>query len=137
MQRGHRQPQNVFKDVPKGLSAPRSCPTRRWAGRIPGSFRPAGQRETPCECERPSQVSLNQALNLINGPSVGDAVADPDGRIAKLILKGAPEREIRSGPLRGHARPPAEPRRSAEGAVPIYKEARIALRGCKTSSGRC
>jgi hypothetical protein len=39
-------------------------------------------------------VSLKQALNLINGPAVGDAVADPDGRIAKLILAGAPDRKL-------------------------------------------
>ncbi len=42
-------------------------------------------RETPCECERSSTVSLGQALNLINGPTIADAIADPNGRIAQLL----------------------------------------------------
>jgi hypothetical protein len=45
--------------------------------------RPA--RETPCECERSTAVSLGQALNLINGPTVLDAIHSPDGRIARLM----------------------------------------------------
>ena len=42
-------------------------------------------RETPCECERSSTVSLGQALCLINGPTISDAIANPDGRLAKLL----------------------------------------------------
>lgn len=42
-------------------------------------------RESVCECERVSDVSLKQALNLINGPTIGDALADPSGRLAKLV----------------------------------------------------
>ncbi|HZO91324.1 MAG TPA: DUF1549 and DUF1553 domain-containing protein [Chthonomonadaceae bacterium] len=45
--------------------------------------RPA--RETPCECERSSAVSLGQALNLINGPTVTDAIHSPEGRVAQLV----------------------------------------------------
>lgn len=41
-------------------------------------------RESVCECERVSEVSLRQALNLINGPTIGDALAHPEGRFAKL-----------------------------------------------------
>jgi hypothetical protein len=44
-------------------------------------------RESVCECERVSEVSLKQALNLINGPTLGDALADPQGRLAKLTAK--------------------------------------------------
>ena len=83
----------VFKDVPKDYLAEELPDAKVGMGGFLDLFgRP--QRESPCECERRSEVSLKQALNLINGPSVGDAVADPDGRIAKLILKGAPDREI-------------------------------------------
>ena len=39
-------------------------------------------------------MSLSQALNLVNGPTVGRAVADPQGRIASLILGGASDREV-------------------------------------------
>jgi hypothetical protein len=52
------------------------------------------QRESPCECERRSEVSLKQALNLINGDTVADSVADPNGRVAKLILEGASDRKV-------------------------------------------
>lgn len=45
--------------------------------------RPA--RESPCECERTSNVSLGQALNLINGPTISDAIANPNGRLANFI----------------------------------------------------
>ncbi len=42
-------------------------------------------RETPCECERSSTVSLGQALNLINGPTLSESVAASTGRIAQLL----------------------------------------------------
>ncbi|MFY4730523.1 hypothetical protein, partial [Nitrospira sp. BLG_2] len=35
-----------------------------------------------------------QALNLLNGSAIADAIADPDGRIAKLLLSGASDRKI-------------------------------------------
>ncbi len=45
-------------------------------------------RESSCECERRTDFSLPQALNLVNGKTISDAVADPKGRVAKLILSG-------------------------------------------------
>jgi hypothetical protein len=54
--------------------------------------RPA--RESSCECERRSDISLPQALNLVNGRTLADAIADPKGRVAKLILAGATDRAI-------------------------------------------
>ena len=45
-------------------------------------------RESSCECERRSDFSLPQALNLVNGRTISDAVADPNGRVAKLVLSG-------------------------------------------------
>ena len=39
-------------------------------------------------------MSLVQALNLINGSTIADAIADANGRIAKLILKGATDRQL-------------------------------------------
>jgi hypothetical protein len=46
-------------------------------------------RESPCECERSSEVSLAQTLTLINGPTISDAVAHPQGLIARLVEKKA------------------------------------------------
>jgi len=45
-------------------------------------------RESACECERRSDFSLPQALNLVNGSTISDAVADPKGRVAALVLSG-------------------------------------------------
>ena len=51
-------------------------------------------RESPCECERSSDVSLSQTLNMINGPTVADAIIHPEGRIAKLIKAKADDKTI-------------------------------------------
>ncbi|MFN9085231.1 MAG: DUF1549 domain-containing protein [Acidobacteriota bacterium] len=45
-------------------------------------------RESACECERRTDFSLPQALNLVNGKTISDAVADPKGRVAKNVLAG-------------------------------------------------
>jgi hypothetical protein len=52
------------------------------------------ERQTSCECERRSEMSLVQALNLLNGSTIAEAIADPEGRIAKLILGGATNRAL-------------------------------------------
>lgn len=51
-------------------------------------------RETPCECERSSTVSLGQALNLINGPTISDAIAAPTGRLAQLIKPNPSDQKL-------------------------------------------
>jgi hypothetical protein len=51
-------------------------------------------RESSCECERRSDLSLPQALNLVNGKVISDAVADSNGRVARAILSGRGDREI-------------------------------------------
>ncbi len=42
-------------------------------------------RESACECERSTGVMLGQALNLVNGPTIAEAIADPNNRITKLV----------------------------------------------------
>lgn len=46
-------------------------------------------RESPCECERTTDVSLGQTLNMVNGPTIGDAIAHPHGIIARSMAAGA------------------------------------------------
>ncbi len=78
-----------FAGVPAGFRANQLPDSQAEAGGFLDLFgRPA--RETPCECERSSEVSLAQALNLVNGPTIAEALVDPDGRIARL-LKAAPD----------------------------------------------
>lgn len=51
-------------------------------------------RESPCECERNSDVSLGQTLNMINGPTISDAIIHPEGVIATSIKAGATPEQL-------------------------------------------
>ena len=51
-------------------------------------------RESPCECERSSTVSLAQTLNLINGPTIANAVKHPEGLVAKAIKSKTPRKQM-------------------------------------------
>jgi hypothetical protein len=56
---------------------------------VPGGFfvlfgKPA--RESACECERSSSMMLGPVLNLVNGPVVGNAIGNPNNRLAKLLV---------------------------------------------------
>lgn len=51
-------------------------------------------REAPCECERTTAVSLGQTLNLINGPTIANAIANPRGLIARRVAAGAKPKEL-------------------------------------------
>jgi len=42
------------------------------------------KRQSACECERTSNLTLSHALNLINGQTLSEAINSPNGRIAKL-----------------------------------------------------
>ncbi len=53
--------------------------------------RPA--RQSPCECERSSAISLGQALNLINGPTT-DTISNPKGRIVTLLATNPTNEKI-------------------------------------------
>jgi len=43
------------------------------------------KRQSACECERSSSLTLSHALSLINGPTISEAVSAKDSRIAKLV----------------------------------------------------
>lgn len=82
-----------FSDVPKDFKAEQFPDPKVGIGGFLDLFgRP--ERQTSCECERRSDVSLIQALNLVNGSTIADAVADENGRVSKLLLSGAPDRKI-------------------------------------------
>jgi hypothetical protein len=54
--------------------------------------RPA--RESACECERSGGVILGQALNLVNGPTIGNAIADPNNRLSKLVASVPDDKQL-------------------------------------------
>lgn len=52
-------------------------------------------RESPCECERSSEVSLAQTLTLINGPTISEAIVHPQGLITRLVnAKATPKQMV-------------------------------------------
>lgn len=76
--------QSRLPGVPVGFRAAQLLDS---AAKLPdGFFNLFGKpsRESSCECERTTGVSLRPVLNLINGPTVNDAITDPANRIAKL-----------------------------------------------------
>jgi hypothetical protein len=52
------------------------------------------ERKTSCECERVPDPSLAQALHTLNGDTIRDKAADPNGRIAKLLDANKTHEEI-------------------------------------------
>jgi hypothetical protein len=52
------------------------------------------KRESACECERTSNVSLAHALNLINGSVIGGAVVDSSSAIVQLAAKEPDNRRV-------------------------------------------
>ena len=82
-----------FRDVPRDFKAEQfPDPLVGLGGFLDLFGRP--ERQTSCECERRSDVSLVQALNLVNGSTIADAVADENGRVARLMVAGATDRQI-------------------------------------------
>ena len=82
-----------FSGVPVGFRAAQLADTKLAAGEFFALFG-TPPRESPCECERKGEVSLGQTLNLINGPTIADALLDPNGRVAELIKTGPDDRGI-------------------------------------------
>jgi hypothetical protein len=54
--------------------------------------RPA--RESACECERSSGLQLGPVMALVSGPTVGDAIADSDSEMAKLVAREAEDTKL-------------------------------------------
>ncbi|MBX6311698.1 MAG: DUF1553 domain-containing protein, partial [Isosphaeraceae bacterium] len=54
--------------------------------------RPA--RESACECERTSGLQLGPVMALISGPTIGEAIADPNNELAKLVGRLADDRKL-------------------------------------------
>ncbi|MDH3583811.1 MAG: DUF1549 and DUF1553 domain-containing protein, partial [Phycisphaerae bacterium] len=52
------------------------------------------KRESACECERTSNVSLAHALNLVNGPIISGAVVDSSNGIARLVQQEKDNRKV-------------------------------------------
>lgn len=54
--------------------------------------RPA--RESACECERTSGMMLGPVMTLVNGPTIAEAIADPNNAITQLVAKEADDANV-------------------------------------------
>jgi hypothetical protein len=73
-----------FKDMPVGMRSV-EIPDGMVQGNDFLALFGRPKRQSACECERSSNLTLSHALNLINGKTLGEAVGSPTSRIAKLV----------------------------------------------------
>jgi hypothetical protein len=104
----------AFPEAPR-RRAPSRSPIRTSA-RTASSISSAGPRANRrASARRRSDLSLPQALNLVNGRTISDAVADSNGRVAKAVLSGRPDADVSPNCIwrRSAARPPLPSLRAA------------------------
>ena len=94
------------------------------------------KRESACECERTSNVSLAHALNLINGPLISGTVIDPNNDIAKLVEERAGQPQGGRRDLLRDPQPPAD-RRGGRGDRPRHRTRSSGWKSRRTWRGRC
>ena len=51
-------------------------------------------RESSCECERSSSMVLGPIMKLINGPTVANAVSDPQNALTRLVSEQPDDRKL-------------------------------------------
>ncbi|MEX0936408.1 MAG: DUF1549 domain-containing protein [Pirellulales bacterium] len=66
-------------------------------------------RESACECERSNDLMLGPVMALINGPTISEAIADPNNVINRLVAEiEDDDKLVRAIYLRIFNRPPTE-----------------------------
>ena len=73
-----------FSGMPKGMRAV-EVPDGNVSGDDFLALFGRPKRQSACECERSSGITLSHALNMINGVTIGDAVNSPTSKIAKMM----------------------------------------------------
>ena len=51
-------------------------------------------RESACECERSNDIRLGSVMSLFSGPTVSDAIDDPNNAIAKLVAAQPDDKKL-------------------------------------------
>jgi len=87
---GHRP---RFQDLPADMRAVQ-VPDGKVAGNDFLMLFGRPKRQSACECERSSNVTLSHALNLINGKTLGESVSSDSSRIAKLAETEKDDRKV-------------------------------------------
>lgn len=71
-------------------------------------------RESACECERSSGMMLGPVLKLVNGPTIAEAIRNPNNRISRLVASQPDDRKlIEDLFISILCRPPTEPEMAA------------------------
>jgi len=52
------------------------------------------KRQSACECERSSNLTLSHAMKLINGSTIGEAVSEPNNRIQQIVEKETDNQKV-------------------------------------------
>ena len=82
-----------FSNLPEGMRA-----AQLPDGLVPGndflSLFGRPKRQSACECERSSNVTLSHALNLINGKTLGECVNRNDNRFSRLVAEQSDDRKV-------------------------------------------
>lgn len=82
-----------FKDLPAGLRAV-EVPDGMVGGNDFLALFGRPKRQSACECERSSNVTLSHALNLINGSMLGECVSNSGNRFTKLVAGEKDDRKV-------------------------------------------
>ena len=82
-----------FKGLPAGLR-PVDLPDGIVAGNDFLSLFGRPKRQSACECERTSNVTLAHALNLINGSTISESLSAPTNRIAQIVADEKDDRKV-------------------------------------------
>jgi hypothetical protein len=82
----------AFPGRPRGTRA-----VELWDNRAPSYFLDIfgrSERLSPCECGRSSEPTMAQCLHLMNAPEIERKLADPTGRVARLLGQKLTEEQI-------------------------------------------
>ena len=81
-----------FPGRPRGTRA-----IELWDNRAPSYFLDIfgrSERLSPCECGRSTEPTMAQCLHLMNAPEIESKLADPNGRVARLLGQKLTEEQI-------------------------------------------
>ena len=82
-----------YVGMPAGMRAA-EAPDARVAGDDFLTLFGRPKRQSACECERSSNLTLSHAMSLINGSTVGEAVNSPNSSIVSLVNREADDKKV-------------------------------------------
>jgi hypothetical protein len=82
-----------FTGMPAGMRAV-EAPDAKVAGDDFLTLFGRPKRQSACECERTSNLTLSHAMNLINGSMVGEAVNSGDNAISALVKREPDDKKL-------------------------------------------